>query len=478
MYNSKDREILLGKTQPELDLNFRASSGPPDTSSGHLKTFQGSYRVEFSDLLQAVLRSLAIQFLRRNIFPVIPWSVWTLPKEKGGLGVVDIQVQASALYFRWLHPLLAYEQPVLDAHPVSYLLSYHIRNINGYSHHQIPLLFPVTRRNKGLKRQRTGTVDMLYRAADYLPKTFGAAQLNTSTAMALPLQVAFYVAPSSTLVLPLRVKEMMVSDVFQLDGRLNFVHWKDTRDPSLLQFKRTPPIVFRALASGTLKFQPYFAPVCSPAPLVDSDVSFAPLANQIRLHDGQPLGNVSPSAKAFRLTVTASAPQPLALRNVSAAHWKFFWSLSLTYVQRNVIYRFINGCIPNRRRLHYMMPTVFDSPNCLVCLSAIDSASHLLFDCPTKEKIWQGVIFEFLWPTTTIHAIKEALLSLDFSNLWYCQVPGIRPYRILLICLSKIWLAHMRFVFDNIAIVPESVLVTIRSAVRQTVEEDQIHSQL
>jgi hypothetical protein len=38
----------------------------------------------------------------KNIFPVIPWRVWTLPKTSGGLGVIDIQIQASALYFRWL----------------------------------------------------------------------------------------------------------------------------------------------------------------------------------------------------------------------------------------------------------------------------------------------------------------------------------------------------------------------------------------
>ncbi|KAK4519049.1 ELL domain-containing protein [Mucor velutinosus] len=29
------------------------------------------------------LSSLAFQFLCRNIFPAIPWKVWTLPKEKG-----------------------------------------------------------------------------------------------------------------------------------------------------------------------------------------------------------------------------------------------------------------------------------------------------------------------------------------------------------------------------------------------------------
>ncbi|EPB86685.1 hypothetical protein HMPREF1544_06565 [Mucor circinelloides 1006PhL] len=125
-----------------------------------------------------------------------------------------------------------------------------------------------------------------------------------------------------------------------------------------------------------------------------------------------------------------------------------------------------------------MMPAVFETHNCPVCLSPNESANHLLFDCPSKEKVWQDVIFEFLWPTTSINDIKEALLSLDFSNIWYCQIKGIRPYRILLISLSQIWLSHMRFVFDKVPLIPEAILDTIRSSVRQTVDEDQVLSLL
>ena len=153
-----------------------------------------------------LLRSLAIQFLRKNIFPVIPWKIWTLSKNCGGLGVVDIQIQASALYFRWLQPLLAYDQSVIDSHPVSYLLSFHIRNVNSSQYHQIPLLFPSSR-SQELKKQRIGTIDMLYRAIDYLPRSFDTARINTATAMVLPLQAAFYIPPSSTISVPLKVKK-------------------------------------------------------------------------------------------------------------------------------------------------------------------------------------------------------------------------------------------------------------------------------
>jgi hypothetical protein len=423
------------------------------------------------------LRSLAIQFLKKNIFPVIPWKVWTLPKDQGGLGVIDIQIQASALYFRWLQPLLGYDQGTIDSHPVFSLLSYHIRNVTNCQYHQLPLLFPSSR-FQGLLKQRTGTVDLLYRAMDYLPKSYGSARINTATAMVLPLQAAIYVPPSSTFVMPHRVKEMMVADVFQYDARLNFVHWKDTRDQSLLTWKRTPPTVFKGLATGKLQFQPYFLPVCSPAPLEGSNVSFAPLAEQLRLHGGQSMGSVQASAKTFRMSVISSAVPPLALRNISAASWKLFWSLSLTTVQRNVIYRYILGCIPHRRFLHFIMPQVFESPMCPVCLSTEDSPSHLLFHCPSKEKVWQGVIFEFLWPTTTIHDIKEALRSLDFSNIWYCQLAGIKPYRILMVSLAQIWLAHMRFIFDQTPFAHAAILSSIRTNVRQTIAEDQCHSLL
>ncbi|EPB85032.1 hypothetical protein HMPREF1544_08161, partial [Mucor circinelloides 1006PhL] len=135
------------------------------------------------------------------------------------------------------------------------------------------------------------------------------------------------------------------------------------------------------------------------------------------------------------------------------------------------------GCIPHRGRLHYLMTAVFASRNCPVCLFPTESANHLLVDCPSKKKVSQGVIFEFLWRTTSILEIKEALLSLDFCNIWYCQSKGIRPYRIILITLSQIWLVDMHFVFvDNVGIVPEAIMVTIRSTVRQTVDGDQVQS--
>ncbi|CEP13623.1 hypothetical protein [Parasitella parasitica] len=332
-------------------------------------------------------------------------------------------------------------------------------------------------RSQGLTKKRVGTLDMMYGAMELLTKFFEKPQINTTTAMALPVQVAIYVPPSSRSVIPLKVKQMQVLDVFQYDTRLNFVHWKDTHDPSLRSWNRAPAAVCRGLASGKLQFQPYFLPVCGSSPPGNLEISFVPVIKTFALPDGQSLTNVKASSKTFRQPVLSSVLPPATVSHVSAAHWKHFWSLALTSVQRNVGYRLIVGCIPNRQFLHFINPQVFDSPLCPVCQSAPYISHHLLFHCPTKEKIWQEVIFEFLWPTTSINDIKEALLSLDFSNIWYCQLAGITPYRIVLISLSQIWLAHVIFIFDKTSIHHTAIMATIRSNICQTtIEEDKCHS--
>lgn len=146
--------------------------------------------------------------------------MWILPKTLGGLGIIDTQVQSSTLYFRWLQPLLAFDQSSIGSHPVSYMFNYHIRNINQSQYHQIPLLFPCSR-TQGLRKQRTGTIDMLYKAMDYTPCIFQAAQINPATALVLPLQAVFYVPTTSSL------------SVYQYNSRQNFLHWKDTNDSEL-----------------------------------------------------------------------------------------------------------------------------------------------------------------------------------------------------------------------------------------------------
>ncbi|KAL7333733.1 hypothetical protein PS15p_202597 [Mucor circinelloides] len=63
-----------------------------------------------------------------------------------------------------------------------------------------------------------------------------------------------------------------------------------------------------------------------------------------------------------------------------------------------------------------------------------------------------------IWPTTSTQGLQEALPSLDFSNIWFCQL----------------WLAHMRFIYDKTPVDRTAILASIRNnAARQTIDEDQ-----
>ncbi|CEP13066.1 hypothetical protein, partial, partial [Parasitella parasitica] len=167
------------------------------------------------------IKSVAIQFLKRGIFPVIPWSTWTLPRSKGGLGILDVQLQYAALYYRWISPLLDLESPTDNSNPLRAMLAIHISNHNNSEHHQLPLLLPVAR--KQLTRAgRVSTITMLYKSIDMLPRDFDRVTISPHTGLILPLPTIIYTTNPTLHKLPRKFYSMFVSDVFQLHPTLHF----------------------------------------------------------------------------------------------------------------------------------------------------------------------------------------------------------------------------------------------------------------
>lgn len=122
---------------------------------------------------------------------------------------------------------------------------------------------------------------------------------------------------------------------------------------------------------------------------------------------------------------------PLHLAMVSKENWINFWKLSLTFVTRNVVYRFINQKIPSRSMLTTILGDAILSNTCIICSdNTIESDSHLLFLCPPKLHIWQEIIFEFLWPTLSIQDVIDSISTLDSDQqAGYCQSSHVlTPY--------------------------------------------------
>ncbi|EPB88183.1 hypothetical protein HMPREF1544_05016 [Mucor circinelloides 1006PhL] len=120
------------------------------------------------------------------------------------------------------------------------------------------------------------------------------------------------------------------------------------------------------------------------------------------------------------------------------------------------------------------------SPLCAVCSTVDDnSIDHFLFYCPSKSEVWQGLIFEFLWPTVTINDIRHSLLTFDFYNIRYSQRPRASSrHHIVIIAMANIWKAHYRLIiFDHVSFAPAAVLNSIRiDIIQQMIDENHAHA--
>ncbi|EPB88091.1 hypothetical protein HMPREF1544_05153 [Mucor circinelloides 1006PhL] len=183
------------------------------------------------------------------------------------------------------------------------------------------------------------------------------------------------------------------------------------------------------------------------------NVSSRPFAAQLLDHND--LLGPNCKSKHYREDCLTAHPVPPHLDAIDIAAWTFFWALSLTMIQRNVIYRFINTCIPHQALLHRLFPQIHLSPMCV-----------------------QNIITEFLWPTVSIQDIKHFLLFLDFYTIRYSQKPRAPSHVVVFITLANIWKAHYRWVFNQQTVLPSSTLSSIRLGIQKMIDEDQVYSQL
>jgi hypothetical protein len=203
------------------------------------------------------ITSVALQFCRKGIFPLIPWQVWTSPKRYGGLGVLDPKAQYLALFFRWIQPLLTDSHP---NHPLTNMLKLHINNRNSSSHYQIPLLFSNSR-STGLSKGRIATIDIFYSVLDCIPRNFENISISPATALLLPL-TAIFLPNGPTQRIPKKARKLTGGDLFMYNHDIHCLHWKNPMDFDPL-LGASPKILADRLSSGHLHLAPYFEALCS-----------------------------------------------------------------------------------------------------------------------------------------------------------------------------------------------------------------------
>ncbi|KAI8640681.1 hypothetical protein BD408DRAFT_419278 [Parasitella parasitica] len=261
------------------------------------------------------------------------------------------------------------------------MLWMHINYQHQTEFHQLPLLLPNARRSF-TKIRWTSTIDMLYRSMDMLPRDYDLVSINYATGLKLPLQTILYTASTSSYKFPRDLRLCLSKHPTML-----FLHWKDPAHPFLIAMKRVPRQLMPDIEQGSILIQPFFLPLCDPAaPTTNSStaVSFRPFTDQLLVDLDPQAPTARCSSRSFREACSSSVVAPQHLSAIDPSAWTFFWSLTLTMVQRNVLYRYINTCTPYQFFLNRLFPLIHLSPLCIACSSTVDSVDHFLFTSVPK----------------------------------------------------------------------------------------------
>jgi hypothetical protein len=413
------------------------------------------------------IQAVCTKFLRKGIFPVIPWATWTTPKLLGGLGVLDVAMQQSALYFRWVQPLL---HPSDSPHILDLMLAMLVNKQNQSAYVQVPLLFPLTR-TTSLSRHRTNTVAMIYKSVDRLKRINEPVHLNVATALLLPVKAILQ--PSVTVSkMPIKTSQLHVKDLYQPNPDQPLQLEARTAPTIPADIRRACKKLLTQIQEDQVRLQPFFGYLLQPpqdGTNSTTDISFQPFTDSYDFRSQQGLQKPI-STRTFRTACIKAHTS-----NIARPNWSFFWSLSLTLVQRNVIYRFITRTIPAKRLLHYFK--IAESPLCPIC-GTVENAAHLLFLCPSKVSIWKAIIFEFLWPTVSVSDIIHACSSLDFEYIKYVSKSYTTAPMVVLVTLGNIWRAHIRLIFLSAPFTWTDVVQQIKDELLQLHDQSVIHKQL
>lgn len=104
--------------------------------------------------------------------------------------------------------------------------------------------------------------------------------------------------------------------------------------------------------------------------------------------------------------------------------WLLIWHLGVPYKCQMFIWKLVKDILPVAARFQKMAAPA--NLNCVMCMSHVETSTHLLLQCPSAEAIWSGVSQEIFHNATAYGDIKSwiqawidpiSLVSKEISDL-------------------------------------------------------------
>ncbi|KAG1391439.1 hypothetical protein G6F60_012567 [Rhizopus arrhizus] len=445
------------------------------------------------------LKSIMSSFLTYRMFPKISLSTMCAQRSKGGLGVLDPNIQQGALQLRWLMPLMA-GSPFWPFSPVwssaairnSIVLPrlldfflYHLetrhsidaRN-NGqpyeYTDFRLSFLFPDLRPSS--TRRLDGVFSLLFKSMDLLPKNYRDVVVNPETCVRLP--VASIYTNTDGLTISRSINRLLAGISYTIDPISHVL-----RPKALTELSQHPILAKRILTlvhNGTIVLHPFFVRAFIPdrfshlasppfIPVQHQDVDATPFLESLPLQQEGPKRALS--TKLYRHSCTFSK-KPIKLpNNLLPVKWSAFWSFPLLHQSRNVWYRLLHQKLPFKSFLHRICPNFFPYAGCELCGLHEEDFLHFFLHCPLKIAVWQAIWLKFFTTSTfTPSAVLSALTLFKFPTLT-SGVLDCPPSVVFGHTLLAIWRAQWSLAFDSVPFLPSRVITASYTLIQKSFDE-------
>lgn len=432
--------------------------------------------------------------------------------------MIDPVIQANALQWRWLRPLLdpTQQQPqfMVSLTYLKYTLN-HFLSSQLYPTYHWSLLFPTCRPTNSSNMLQPILTNM-FRAVDSIQHNFQHCNADISTCLRLPLTELFIPAlpenhpATSTFIPPAQLlqsyptmQKLTGADILYYNQETHSLKIHDS--PTHMRHKVSSNRAISYINTNQLLFQPFVLyNLLQVAPRSINhvpDISTDPQTNitmlqsfltsiltlQFNLFDYTHI-LANDSIKSYKLLPLKNTYTP-SPSFTTFSRWTELWSLQIPLNARNTWYRIIHDKITPREKLHKCNPEFF-TPNCPHCLRrrynrrpTIESSAHFLFHCPYKYEVWATALAKYISPllySVNYNEYRDLLfMQSQFTTISpHCPYQQLSVYQIFSCIQQAIWHFHYRKVFKNVPFIPQTVLSYIDRSLNTLSSQLSLHTMI
>lgn len=405
------------------------------------------------------LNSIIYQYIVDDRRIQVKKDVFYLPKNEGGLGLLNISVQQKMLQLRYINALLSVSgtpNPV-PSHLYS-LMVFALQNGCDTPYHEVPLLFPESR----YKSAFTGlhSFHNIFEAIDSCIQQCkpDAEKIKISPKILLSLPFTTIcnkeqLNNESININTATIKQSKVQDFFQytpLTKSINYKPRQECKKPKVLSK------IIRLEREQHIKYNHFFQQYMennSIENFFEESNDLSEYSKLIQDVNKKPL--LDQKKKRIRYILNQDIPLIIPKgynNNISKKQWTEFYKTNMHHTARNLWFKVIHNKIPSKSFLYNMQMKDIDSDKCHLCNLREDSM-HLLISCVHKKDIWQEIFNKFLGyprvinPQQTYHDFKNLKMSRYYI---YNLDMHINIYDIFSTITRLIWLHHFNHVLNSV----------------------------